>query len=121
MDSYRPQPPPLRKTDEISGAAPRRGLAVGLAVALAVIGGLLIVAGVLLVTVPLHHGTIPQWNGLCSSDVGQIGQFIDSSAQQDCSEVSLADHLIGWLFGGGGALLAGGLFWLARRPRGTGT
>jgi hypothetical protein len=116
MDSYRPQQPPLRKTGATSGAMPRRGLAV----ALAVIGGLLIVAGVLLVTVPLHHGTIPQWNGLCSSDVGQIGQFIDSSAQQDCGEVSLADHLIGWLFGGGIALLAGGLFWLTRRPRRTG-
>ena len=118
MDSYRPQQPPLRKTGETSGATPRRGLAVGLAVA--VIGGLLIVAGVLLVTVPLHHGTIPQWNGLCSSDVGQLGQFIDSSAQQDCSEVSLADHLIGWLFGGGILLVAAGLFWLTRRPRRTG-
>jgi hypothetical protein len=99
----------------MSSVTPGRGPAV----VLAVIGGLLVTAGVLLVTVPLHHGTIPQWNALCSSDVGQIGQFIDASAQQDCTEVSLADHLIGWLFGGGILLLAAGLFWLGRRPRRT--
>ena len=61
MDSYRPQQPPLRKTGAISGAAPRRGPAVG-----------------------------------------------------------LADHLIGWLFGGGVLLVTAGLFWLTRRPRRTG-
>lgn len=88
----------------------------GPAATLAVIGGLLIVAGVALVTVPLHHGTIPQWNGLCTSDLGQIGQFIDSSAQQHCGQVSLADHLIGWLFGAGiVALAAAALLWRRRQ------
>jgi hypothetical protein len=87
---------------------------------LAAIGGLLTLVGILLATVPLHHGTIPQWNGLCSSGVGQIGQLLDSSAQQDCGAVSLADHLIGWLLGAGIlALTASALLWISRRPRGS--
>jgi hypothetical protein len=85
---------------------------------LAAVGTLLLAAGVLLMTVPLHHGTIPQWNGLCTSGVGQIGQLIDSTAQQDCGSVSLADHLIGWLIGGGlAALAAASLLWLTRQHR----
>jgi hypothetical protein len=84
--------------------------------ALAAGGGLLTIAAVLLVTVPFHHGTIPQWNGLCSSDIGQIGQLLDTSAQRDCGAVSLADHLIGWLFGLGIlALAASALLWLTRQ------
>jgi hypothetical protein len=87
-------------------------------VAVSVLGGLLLVAGILLMTVPLHDGTIPQWNGLCSSDIGQIGQLIDSSAQQDCGAVSLADHLIGWLIGGGlVALAAAAALWLTGQRR----
>ena len=70
----------------------------GPAVALAAVGALLLLAGIALVTVRFHDGTILQWNGLCSSDIGQIGQFFDSSAQHDCGMVSLADRLIGWLF-----------------------
>jgi len=89
----------------------------GAALALAAAGGLLTLAGVLLVAVPLHHGTIPQWNGVCSSGFGQIGQLLDSSAQQDCGMVGLADHLIGWLFAGGiPALAASALLWVTR-PR----
>jgi len=85
----------------------------GPAVALAAVGGLLTIAGVLLVTVPFHQGTIPQWNGVCSSGIGQIGQLFDSTAQQDCGLVSLADHLIGWLFAGGALALAGSaLLWM---------
>jgi hypothetical protein len=85
---------------------------------LAALGVALLAGGVLLMTVPLHHGTIPQWNGLCSSDVGQVGQLFDSSAQHDCSSVSLADHLIGWLIGGGlVALGAAALLWLAHQRR----
>jgi hypothetical protein len=80
----------------------RRGSAKVLAVA----GGLLMVVGILLATVPLDHGTIPQWNGLCTSSVGQLGQLLDPSAQQDCGAVGLADHLIGWLLGGGILALA---------------
>ncbi len=96
----------------MSNATPRGGpVAI-----LAVIGSLLIVAGAALVTVPLHHGTIPQWNGLCTSGVGQIGQLLDSSAQQHCGQVSLADHLIGWVFGAGiVALAAAGLLWRTRQ------
>lgn len=97
----------------VNASTPRRGATVVLAAA----GVLLLLAGVLLVTVPFHQGTIPQWNGLCSSDVGQIGQFLDSSAQRDCGMVSLADRLIGWLLGLGILALAGSaLLWLAR-PR----
>jgi hypothetical protein len=90
----------------------------GPAVALGAVGALLLLAGVLLVTVRFHDGTIPQWNGLCSSDVGQIGQFFDSSAQHDCGLVSLADRLVGWLFALGIlGLAASALLWLARaRP-----
>jgi hypothetical protein len=89
-----------------------------LVAALSVLGGLLLAAGLLLMTVPLHDGTIPQWNGLCSSGIGQIGQLIDSSAQQDCGAVSLADHLIGWLIGGGLlALAAAVLLWLTGQRR----
>ena len=86
--------------------------------ALATVGVLLLAGGVLLLTVPLHDGTIPQWNGLCSSGIGQVGQFIDSSAQRDCGEVGFADHLIGWLIGGGiTALAASALLWVTRQRR----
>jgi hypothetical protein len=83
---------------------------------LALVGGLLTVVGILLATVPFDHGTIPQWNGLCSSGVGQLGQLLDPAAQQDCGAVSLADHLIGWLLGAGIlALAAAALLALTRR------
>jgi uncharacterized membrane protein HdeD (DUF308 family) len=87
------------------------------ALALAVLGALLTLAGIALVTVRFHQGTIPQWNGLCSSDLGQIGQLLDGSAQHDCGMVSAADHVIGWLFALGLlGLAASALLWLAR-PR----
>jgi hypothetical protein len=95
----------------MKGTIFRRGPAVALAAA----GGLLTAGGVLLVTVPFRHGTVPQWNGVCSSGIGQLGQLFDATAQQDCGLVSLADHLIGWLFAGG-ALAASALVWL-RSPR----
>ena len=77
---------------------------------------MLTIAGILLVTVPFHRATIPQWNGLCSSGLGQIGQLLDTSAQRDCGAVSLADHLIGWLFGLGIlALAASALLWMTRQ------
>ncbi len=88
----------------------------GPVIGLATVGGLLTIAGILLLTVPFHHGTIPQWNGLCSSGLGQIGQLLDTSAQRDCGAVSLADHLIGWLFGLGIlALAASALLWMTRQ------
>jgi hypothetical protein len=95
----------------------RRGGTVGLA-ALTALGALLTLGGILLMTVPFHDGTIPQWNALCSSDIGQIGQALDSSAQHDCGMVGVADHVIGWLLGLGILALAGcGLLWLGRaRP-----
>jgi hypothetical protein len=103
----------MRRSDPRS----RRGAGAGV-VALAIAGGLLVLGGILLMTVPFHDGTIPQWNALCSSDIGQIGQVLDSSAQHDCGMVSLADRLMGWLLGLGILALAGsGLLWLARvRP-----
>ena len=97
----------------MNGTRFRRGPAVALAAA----GGLLTVGGVLLVTVPFRHGTVPQWNGVCSSSIGQIGQFFDSAAQQDCGLVSLADHLIGWLFAAGALALAASVVLWIRRPR----
>jgi hypothetical protein len=97
----------------MNGAISRRGPAVALAAA----GSLLIIGGILLVTVPFHHGTVPQWNGVCSSGIGQIGQLFDPTAQQDCGLVSLADHLIGWLFAGGVLALVGAALLGVRRPR----
>jgi hypothetical protein len=86
--------------------------------ALATAGVVLVAAGVLLAVVPVHHETIPRWNGLCASGAGQIGQFFDSSWQRDCGAAGFADHLIGWLLGCGiAAVAAAGLIWLARRPR----
>ena len=73
---------------------------------LAVVGGLLVIAGALLAVVPLDHGTVSQWNGLCTSGFGQLGQLLDASARQDCAAVGLADHLLGWLLGGGILALA---------------
>ena len=85
---------------------------------LAAAGGLLTVVGILLATVPFHHGTIPQWNGLCTSGVGQLGQLLDPSAQRDCGAVSLADHLIGWLLGAGIlTMAASGLLWIRAGAR----
>jgi len=96
----------------------RRGGARASIAALATAGALLTLGGILLMSVPFHNGTIPQWNALCSSDIGQIGQALDSSAQHDCGMVGVADHLIGWLLGLGILALAGsGLLWLRRvRP-----
>ncbi|HXW86794.1 MAG TPA: hypothetical protein VEJ42_00905 [Streptosporangiaceae bacterium] len=72
---------------------------------LASTGGVLAAAGVLLYVVPLDYGTIPQWNSLCSSGIGQLGQLLDNGARQDCGVVGLADHLIGVLIGVGAACL----------------
>jgi hypothetical protein len=79
----------------------------GLVTTLAVVGGLLALAGLLLAIIPLDHGTVSQWNGLCTSGIGQLGRLLDSSARQDCGVVGLADHLTGWLLGGGIVALAG--------------
>jgi hypothetical protein len=98
-------------------SAGTRGGVAALA-ALAIVGALLTLAGILLMSVPFHDGTIPQWHALCSSDIGQIGQALDSSAQHDCGTVSLADHLIGWLLVLGILALAGsGLLGLGRVRR----
>ena len=85
---------------------------------LAVIGGVLVIAGILLAVVPFDHGTVSQWNGLCTSGLGQLGQLLDASARQDCGMVGLADHLLGWLWGGGILALAaaGGLMVKQHQP-----
>jgi hypothetical protein len=85
---------------------------------LAVIGGVLVIAGILLAVVPFDHGTVSQWNGLCTSGLGQLGQLLDASARQDCGVVGLADHLLGWLWGGGILALAaaGALMVKQHRP-----
>jgi hypothetical protein len=81
------------------------------------IGAILLLAGILLSTVPLDHGTVSQWNGLCSSGIGQLGQMLSSSARSDCGKVALADHAIGWLFGLGIAGLAVGTVLAVTRAR----
>ncbi|HEX3921991.1 MAG TPA: hypothetical protein VHY31_06875 [Streptosporangiaceae bacterium] len=89
----------------------------GLVLSLCAVGGVLAVAGLLLAIVPLDHGTISQWNGLCTTGVGQLGQLLDPSARQDCGGVGLADHLIGWLLGCGIAALAAAAVLAVVRPR----
>jgi hypothetical protein len=83
-----------------------------------VLGSLLLLAGILASIVPLDHGTVSQWNGLCSSDLGQLGQLLSGQARSDCGSIGVADHAIGWLLGGGVvAMLAGiGLAIAGRRP-----
>jgi hypothetical protein len=107
--------PPDPEAGPMNDTRTRRRAAVA---GLAAVGALLTLASILLMIVPFHDGTIPQWNALCSSDIGQIGQVLDSSAQHDCGLVSLADHLMGWLLLLGILALAGSaLLWLARlRP-----
>jgi hypothetical protein len=89
----------------------------GLVISLCAVGGVLAVAGLLLAVVPLDHGTISQWNGLCTTGIGQLGQLLDPSARQDCGVVGLADHLIGWLLGCGIAALAAAAVLAVVRPR----
>jgi len=72
---------------------------------LATLGSLLAAAGILLYMVPLDYGTIPQWNSLCSSGVGQLGQLLANGSREDCGLVGIADHLIGVLIGVGAACL----------------
>jgi hypothetical protein len=95
---------------------PRGGSGRGWTVAAFVIGALALAAGILLSVVPLHQGTITQWNGLCSSGVGQLGQLLSPAARRDCGVVGVADHAIGWLLGLGIAALAAGTL-LAIRSR----
>lgn len=86
--------------------------------ALMIIGGVLPVVGILIDVVPFDYGTIPQWNGLCSSGIGQFGQLISAGARQDCGLVGAADHLIGWLIAGGIACLAAAFVLAARSQAG---
>jgi hypothetical protein len=67
-------------------------------------GELLALGGILLAVVPLNHGTIPKWNGLCSSGTGRL---LSPSARDYCT-VAVAVHAIGRLIGLGIATLAAG-------------
>jgi len=49
---------------------------------------------------------VPEWNGACTSGVGQLVQSMSASAQSDCGYIADADHAIGWLIGLGIAALA---------------
>ena len=49
---------------------------------------------------------LPEWNGACTSGVGQLVQSLSASAQSDCRYIADADHAIGWLVGLGIAALA---------------
>jgi hypothetical protein len=89
----------------------------GLLISLCVVGAVFTVAGLLLAVVPLDHGTISQWNGLCTTGIGQLGQLLDQSARQGCGLAGVADHLIGWLLGGGFAALAVAALLTIARPR----
>jgi len=79
---------------------------------------LLLLAGILLIVVPLDQGTVPQWNGLCSSGIGQLGQLLSPDVRAHCGQVGLADHAIGWLLGLGilGLAAGAGLAFQQTRP-----
>jgi len=79
-----------------------------------VLGALLIGIGAVLHNVPFPipgsgvSGAypVPEWNGACTSGVGQLVQSMSASAQSDCGYIADADHAIGWLIGLGIAALA---------------
>lgn len=96
---YLPPPPPLPPGQQPYGHYPppwpprprRPVLPIGIA------GGSLIAVGLLLRIIPVKgYGSIPQWDRLCSSGIGQIGQALSATAARDCNWVSAA-NVVTWL------------------------
>ena len=79
------------------------------ATALIVFGVIFLGGGLILVFVPFGFGTVSQWNGRCDSTIGKFTQFVISPVAHGCGLAAIADHAIGWLIGGGIALIVIGL------------
>lgn len=71
------------------------------------IGAVLLVAGI------ADHAYAAPKSALCRSGIGEFGQALDPSVAKDCSTYNTLEHATGWLIGGGIALLAIGIIWLA--------
>ena|SRR5215475_5447944 len=98
---------------------PQRQARAGYIAALCIGGGLLVILGILLRVIPVYQGqTIPQWNSICSSGIGQIGQVFSSSVSSHCSLASdLNDLITPLLIVGVLLLLAGAAVAIARSAR----
>jgi hypothetical protein len=75
--------------------------------AASVLGVCLVAASVILSQLRFHGATISQWNGFCTSGVGQFGQLFFAGARRDCGRAEFADHAIGWMVGIGIAVIIG--------------
>lgn len=84
-----------------------------------VLGGLLVISGLLAhvirFTVDGTGATLSQWNGLCTSGLGQLGQLLDSRASAACQRISLAEHAAGWGTVAGAGLCAVAIVLVVRR------
>jgi hypothetical protein len=107
---------PRGDTPEGARLQPRTAARRGWSTTCLILGAVEIVAGFALTLVRIDGGTISQDNGLCASGIGQFAQVFSGSVRQDCGEIGLADHAIGWLLGIGAASIAAGI-WLQRTPR----
>jgi hypothetical protein len=88
-------------------------------------GGLMLAAAIAIDSISFQisalgvsqSGTVPQWNDLCTSGIGQFGQGFSRSAHTDCGYVAAADHAIGWLVGLGIASVVIAVVALVARSR----
>jgi len=71
------------------------------------LGALLLIGGI------ADHAYAAPKAALCSSGVGEFGQALDPSIASDCSTYRTMEHAVGWLIGGGIALLVIGIIWFA--------
>jgi hypothetical protein len=89
------------------------------------VGAVMVIVAIALNTIPFtisasgisQSNTVPQWNGLCTSEIGLFAQNLEQTAHTACTYVSAADHAIGWLVGLGVAALVIGLVGLLAAQR----
>ena len=72
-----------------------------------ILGGCLVAAGIVLSRLRFRGAALSQWNGFCTSGIGQFGQIFSAGARRDCRLAAFGDHAIGWLAGIGIALMIG--------------
>jgi hypothetical protein len=94
MNPYQPQLPPPRRPASIVTAA---------------LGGTMLVAGIVMTQVRFNGATISQWNGLCTSTIGQFGQLAAPGAARNCGLASFAEHAVVWAIAIGTVLPIAGL------------
>jgi hypothetical protein len=81
-------------------------------------GACLVVASVVLSQLRFRGATISQWNGFCTSGIGQFGQIFAEGARRDCGLAQFGDHAIGWMAGIGIAVIVGAavVYFTSRAP-----